>query len=81
MDLWSEAMERAYESGFSDLSFESPINGQSTSLNDLNYVLPMGFARLSLEAMNPNVDQLDQNAVEHLEAGLRCKLRQIWRHI
>ena len=78
---WQAAMEKAMESQFADLAVSPPCCGARTSLNDLRYVWPAGFARFSLEAMNPNRSgDLDPAEIGQLEALLGCKLRQIWAH-
>lgn len=80
MDVWSEAMHKAAETDFTDLSFVSPFTGQKTSLNDLVYDFPQGFAKFSIEAMNPDGD-LSEQQIQEFEKMLGCKLRKIWRHI
>lgn len=80
-DWWQGAMDRAFDAQFSDLSVSPPCCGKHTSLNDLRYVMPAGFARFTLEAMNPNRGtDLDRHQLKELENLLGCKLRQIWAH-
>src|SRR5438045_4682754 len=44
-EWWSLAMELAHEQQFQDLRVTTPCCGARTSLNDLDYVWPAGFAR------------------------------------
>ena len=81
LDWWQGALEKAMATQCTDLSVSPSCCGKRTSLNDLRYVKPAGFARFSLEAMNPNRDQdLDSKQLQQLESLLGCKLRQIWAH-
>ncbi len=73
-------MDKAYASAFEELAITLPCCGGTTSLNDLDYDWPAGFAKFVLEAMNPNVKDLDVEAVNRLEATLGCALRRIWTH-
>ena len=78
---WQEALEKAMEGRCVDLSVTPPCCGKKASLNDLRYVMPAGFARFTLEAMNPNRSgDLDPKQVQQLESLLGCRLRQIWAH-
>jgi hypothetical protein len=56
----------------------TPCCGSRVSLNDLRYEWPAGFARLVLEAWNPNVTRLDEEEVSKLEEVLGAPLRIIW---
>jgi hypothetical protein len=78
---WNDAMATASETAFRDLSVTTPCCGAVTSLNDLTYVWPAGFARFVLEAMNPNVENLTLAQEEQLAKRLGGRLRKIWVHI
>lgn len=71
-------MDAAYASHFADLTTTTPCCGASGSLNDLHYEWPAGFARFTLEALNPNADLDDQHLLT-LESILGCPVRVIWR--
>lgn len=77
---WSTAMERASGTGFSDLSVELPCCGGSTSLNELRYRMPQGFARCVLEIMNPHVATIPERLATQLREALCCELRFVWAH-
>jgi len=78
---WPEAMSAAYASGFSNLAAELPCCGCHSSLNDLVYVWPAGFARFILEASNPNVAEFPNAQKEALEQVVGCRLKLIWAHV
>jgi hypothetical protein len=78
---WTEAMNDAHATGFSDLMLKATCCGAYVSLNDLQYVWPAAFGSFVLEAMNPDVEQLTPSEEEQLESCLGCELRRIWAHI
>ncbi|MCH9034688.1 MAG: hypothetical protein IID42_09305 [Planctomycetes bacterium] len=80
-ELWSEAMAAAYESEFENLCFVSPHSGKPTSLDDLVYDWPQGFACFALEAMNPGIKDLSRECLRELEELLGCRLKVIWQHL
>ena len=51
-DWWGEVMETAAEKEFSDLSVKLPCCGRDSSLNDLEYYLPCGYARMEITIAN-----------------------------
>lgn len=51
-DWWGEVMETAAEKEFSDLSVKLPCCGRDSSLNDLKYYLPCGYARMEITIAN-----------------------------
>lgn len=79
-DWWQQAMEAAEANHFADLQVATPCCGEQTTLNDLRYHWPAGFARYVLEALNPGAD-LDEDQLTQLEQALGCSLRKIWAHV
>ena len=78
---WVGAMEAAYESRFENLMITLPCCGTSSSLNDLQYDWPAGFARFVLEVRNANIGGiLPANEVAELEALLGCAVKQVLAH-
>lgn len=76
LDWWSEAMDRASETSFHNLSVVTACCKKNTSLNELKYKWDAGFSRFSIEVMNPK----DELAVEHLEylgELLSCQIRKV----
>lgn len=51
-DWWGEVMETAAEKEFSDLSVKLPCCGGDSSLNDLKYYLPCGYAKMEITIAN-----------------------------
>ena len=79
-EWWSIAMEVADEQQFRDLRATLPCCGLHTSLNALVYSWPAGFARYTLEALNPGIGSLPERVVGRLEAALGARIRVIWAH-
>ncbi len=79
-EWWSVAMEMGHEQHFRDLRATTPCCGRHTSLNELVYSWPAGFARYSLEALNPGVGSLSETLVKRLEDALGAAVRVIWAH-
>ena len=74
-------MDRAGADGFRNLAVTPPCCGVSSTLNDLAYSWPAGFASYVLEAMNPGLnDFLDPARLAQLQADLACELKQIMAH-
>ena len=74
---WPEAMGRAHRARFADLAVTTPCCGSATSLHELRYVWPAGFARFVLEARNPGVTDLPAPALAELEQLVGSPLRVI----
>jgi hypothetical protein len=79
-EWWTLAMEVAHEERFADLRITTPCCKLWTSLNDLGYSWPVGFARFTLEALNPDVENLPDAVRLRLEHILGSKVRLIWAH-
>lgn len=80
MEWWSQEMDRAYgASQFQDLSIMLPCCQMPSSLNDLDYNWPAGFARFLLEARFPN-DDLTPEQLSLFASLLGCSVRKIWAH-
>lgn len=79
LDWWQNAMDMAYRTGFVDLSARLPCCNTLTSLNDLIYERPAGFARFVLEIASPGGD-IDDRDLAELESIVGCPLRKVWAH-
>jgi len=77
-EWWSLVMEMGHEQRFHDLRVTTPCCGMHTTLNDLLYSWPAGFARYTLEVLNPNVAALSHAVVRRLEDALHAPVRVIW---
>ena len=78
---WHTIMDRTMPEQVPNLTIVTPCCEASLSLNSLRYDWPCGFARFTLEALNPNIIMLSVNQMRELERLLKCKLRQILIHI
>ena len=76
---WQQAMDESYEGGFLDLKVSTPCCGFLTTLNDLQFEWPAGFACFILEAVNPHSD-LSQQQISNIEQILGKPVRKIWAH-
>jgi len=77
---WQQAMDKAYETKFRNLNLVTPCCGLTTSLNDLDYRRPAGFARCRLSARGPKQNEIPLEQLYQLEQILGTNLRQIWVH-
>ena len=78
---WQDLMDSCRETRFGKLDVTMPCCGRRSSLNDLDYYFPAGFARYCLEARNPYLSEfLAPEIVQSIEQALGCKLRQIFAH-
>jgi hypothetical protein len=75
---WEDALAISKLKSFRNLRVTTPCCRAVSSLNDLDYEWPAGFARFVLEASNPNVSELPGQQLRSLSRILGCKLRQIW---
>ena len=74
-------MDEDYDgSGFRLNAFKLPCCQTTCTLNELTYDWPQGFAKFSLEAMNPNIGELPKGEVESFSGILGCSLRVIYKH-
>jgi hypothetical protein len=74
MDAWNEGRDRRR------LTVQTPCCGRATSLNDLDYVEPQGFACVAIEVMNPDTD-LEPEELRKVGLALGLPVRLVWRHI
>jgi hypothetical protein len=77
-EWWSMAMEAGHQERFRALRVTTPCCRLRTSLHDLSYTPPAGFARAVLEAVNPSVAVLPDRARERVEEALASRVRVIW---
>ncbi len=77
MDWWQGEMARAGERRFESLGVTVPCCGAETSLHDLDYEMPAGFARMVLEVHDPAGDPDQAVDLDALERALGCIVRRI----
>ncbi|MFG2784922.1 hypothetical protein ACGFY7_44765 [Streptomyces prunicolor] len=68
---WGDAVQERYA---------VPCCGTETSLNDLTYDWPMGFASFRIEALHPNRDRLTDQDPTSATTAAGHPLRQILAH-
>jgi hypothetical protein len=74
-------MNFAYEHDFSDLATTTLCCGQSSTLNDLDYDWPQGFARWRIDIMNPGVGRLPYETEQQLADPLGHPVRLVYTRI
>ena len=79
-DWWGEAMDIAAQTGFASLEVTMPCCGGESSLNDLKYNFPCGFACAEIELLNPT-SEIDPACIAQLEAIFGFPVRLIHAHI
>jgi len=79
IEYWQEAMNSSYEQHFKNLSFIAPCCGNQSSLNDLNYKAPAGFAKFVIRIRDAYED-LAEKELQLLEEVLGTELRIVWAH-
>ena len=77
---WGEAMSAAAEQGFADLTVKLPCCGGDSSLNDLEYYFPCGFAATELTLVNPAIE-LGEDVIARLGEILETPVRVVRAHL
>ena len=76
---WQDAMDDAYQKQFDDLGYTTPCCKSLTTLNDLVYTMPAGFARFVIEVFNPG-EEISREDLSKLEKIVGIPLRIIRAH-
>jgi hypothetical protein len=77
---WTRRLDRAARPGsgtFGDLAVTTPCCETRTTLNDLDYVWPAGFARAVVEARNPGRGWLTPEERGQVEQAIGHPLREV----
>lgn len=77
MEWWQERMGAASATSFRDLAVDVPCCNATTTLDDLVYEMPAGFARFVLQVEGADLDAWERVDVDALEQTLGCTLRQV----
>lgn len=80
MEAWQEMMGLAYGKRFLDLSIITPCCNKPSSLNDLKYQGPAGFARYVLTVIDPPAEVAAQ-VLSELERTLGTKVKTIHSNV
>lgn len=81
MDWWQDLMDEESEAGFPIRVVSLPCCGRPGSLQTLGYDWPQGFARFSVEAMNPGIPDLSEEQLAEFGRTLGCPVRKIIQHL
>jgi hypothetical protein len=81
VDWWQDRMDEDSGDGFKLASYATPCCGNKCTLHELVYEWPQGFGRFALDAMNPNIGELEDKYKREFETILGTKLRVIYQHI
>ena len=81
LEWWQDSMDEEYEKGFPLRPLSLPCCGSQRTLQELAYDWPQGFARFSLEAMNPSIPDLEEQDLNRFSSILGCKVLKILQHI
>jgi hypothetical protein len=80
IDWWQERMDEAVRGERIQLKkLTMPCCDGKATLHELRYDMPQGFGTFSIQAMNPEINELDEDAQGELEQIVGTKLRVIWR--
>ena len=80
-EWWQDLMDEEAEVGFPIRSVTLPCCGASGSLQTLRYDWPQGFARFSVEAMNPGIPDVSPEQMTEFQRALGCPVRKILQHL
>jgi hypothetical protein len=80
---WDGHMSEQYcaERGFRLKPIVAPCCGGTTTLNDLAYEWPLGFARWTAQVLYPERGWLTEEELREVELALEHPVRQTFRHI
>jgi len=81
IEWWKDRMSEDYCDGFKLAAYQTLCCGAPYTLHELVYEWSQGFGRFALDAMNPNIGELEERYKAEFEAILGTKLRVIYQHI
>ena len=79
IESWQNELDKASEKHFTDLIFITPCCKRKTSLNDLIYKSPAGFAKFVINISDPK-KELTETELKKLQNIAGTKLRVVWAH-
>lgn len=79
LEQWQDWMGAAASTEFTQLNVRTRCCDVTTSLNELRYDWPQGFARWWLEVMNPTA-QLSDTQIEVVAEAIGHPVRVVWAH-
>ena len=82
MDWFGETMSQVYDATrFDSLDIVVPCCGQASSLNDLDYSWPQGFARWYISARDPGRGWLSDAEEQRIADALGVPVRTVLAHL
>lgn len=78
--VWNDWMQRWYEGDHNQLGIETPCCSKLTTLNDLDYKSPQGFACVGVRS-EWELIEISANDLEEIGAHIGAPVRLIWQHI
>ena len=78
-EWWGQAMDNAHASNFEGLTVTTPCCNTKTSLNNLEYDMPCGFASFYISIANPKAEPT-QNDLEQIEGVLGVPVKTVIAH-
>ncbi|MBO5031519.1 MAG: hypothetical protein J6C19_09400 [Lachnospiraceae bacterium] len=79
-EWWTEAMNKAYENNFRKLDIKTPCCNKDSSLNELQYDFPCGFACAEIDIMNPREELMEECIIE-VEKLMNTPVRIIYSRV
>lgn len=78
---WQDAMDKAYQNSFNNLTFRTLCCDKVTSLNDLEYNMPSGFSKYQIEIVNPEIESIkNEDLFKNIESIIGKNIRLIWAY-
>lgn len=81
IEWWKDEMERQFEWGYTLEPVALRCCGREICLAALSYDWPQGYARFSVEAMNPEVPDLTPEQTRHFEVLLGCAVIKVLQRL
>lgn len=81
-DWWQDQLDEAFRGvGIQLKKLTMPCCDGKATLHELRYNMPQGFGTFSIQATNPEIRELDEDAKVELEQIVGTKLRVIWQQV
>ena len=81
IDWWQDSMDEEADAGYPLRSLTMPCCGARRTVAQLKYDWPQGFARFSVEAMNPGIPDLTEEQLGAFGSVLGCRVRKVLQHL
>jgi len=82
LEWWQDRMKDDSDNGsFKLQAYPMPCCSATHTLNELKYDWQQAFGRFAIEAMNPDLGELDENRIQEFAELLGTSLRVVYQHI